>query len=119
MEFDARVADRIAAGADQADEQFRLLVENVVDYAIFLLDGQGVIATWNHGAERIKGYSAAEAVGRHVSMFYPLEDRAAGKPQALLAQAEREGRVEDEGWRLRKDGSRFWADVVITALRSP
>ncbi len=119
MQFDASVAERIAAGADPADEQFRLLVESVLDYAIFLIDSEGVIATWNPGAERIKGYSAADAIGRHFSMFYAPEDRAARKPQGLLARAARDGRVDDEGWRLRKDGSRFWADVVITALRSP
>ncbi len=102
-----------------ADEQFRLLVESVTDYAIFLLDPSGRVTSWNPGAERIKGYAAAEIVGRHFSLFYPPEDRAAGKPQAVLEQAAREGRAQYEGWRVRKDGARFWGDAVITALRGP
>jgi PAS domain S-box-containing protein len=116
MEPDSRIAE-LGAGADPADAQFRLLVETVSDYAIFLLDPQGRIVSWNAGAQRIKGYGAAEILGRHFSLFYTPEDLAAGRPGELLATAEREGRIEDEGWRLRKDGSRFWADVVITALR--
>jgi PAS domain S-box-containing protein len=88
----------------------------VRDYAIFALDAKGHIATWNEGARRLKGYAAEEIVGRHFSVFYPAEDVAAGKPDYELVVAEAEGRVEDEGWRLRKDGSRFWANVVITAL---
>jgi PAS domain S-box-containing protein len=98
-------------------EQFRLLVASVRDYAIFMLDPLGRIATWNLGAERIKGYTASEVIGSHFSVFYPPEDLAAGKPAAELAEAERVGRFEDEGWRIRKDGSRFWANVIITALR--
>jgi PAS domain S-box-containing protein len=98
------------------DAAFRLLVEAVEDYAIFLLDANGHVATWNNGARRIKGYDAGEIVGRHFSVFYPPDDIAAGKPQHTLATAARAGRVEDEGWRIRKDGSRFWANVVITAL---
>ncbi|SAK51080.1 PAS/PAC sensor signal transduction histidine kinase [Caballeronia fortuita] len=101
----------------QDDASFRLLVEAVEDYAIFLLDAHGYVATWNNGARRIKGYDAREIVGRHFSVFYPPGDIAAGKPQCELATATRHGRVEDEGWRLRKDGSRFWANVVITSLR--
>ncbi len=97
-------------------DECRMLVESVEDYAIFMLDVDGVIATWNRGAEKIKGYSAAEAIGRHYSIFYTPEDLAAGKPERELATARAEGRVEDEGWRLRKDGTRFWANVVITAL---
>ncbi len=100
----------------RSEERFRLLVERVQDYAIFMLDPEGRIASWNVGAERIKGYSASEVIGRHFSIFYPPEDVAAGKPQMLLRKAQEEGRVEDEGWRLRRDGSRFWGDVVITAL---
>jgi PAS domain S-box-containing protein len=100
-----------------AQEHFRLLVESVRDYAIFMLDPSGHVASWNSGARLIKGYSPEEIVGKHISTFYSPEDRAAQKPQTLLEIATREGRVEDEGWRLRKDGSRFWADVVITALR--
>jgi PAS domain S-box-containing protein len=98
-------------------EQFELLVSNVVDYAIFLLDPTGVIASWNEGAERIKGYRADEIIGRHFSIFYPVEDTRNGKPEWELEIARREGRYAEEGWRLRKDGTRFWASVVITALR--
>jgi PAS domain S-box-containing protein len=94
----------------------RLLVESVQDYAIFMLDAQGYVATWNRGAEKIKGYRAEEIVGRHFSTFYPAADVEAGKPAAELVDATRDGRVEDEGWRVRKDGSLFWANVVITAL---
>jgi PAS domain S-box-containing protein len=100
-------------------EQFRLLVESVQDYAIFMLDSEGHVATWNIGAERIKGYRASEIIGQHFSRFYPQEDIRSGKPQEELRVASAEGRFEDEGWRLRKDGSRFWANVVITALRDP
>ena len=117
MELDSRIAQHIDRGADPTDEQFRLLVASVTDYAIYLLDPGGRVVSWNAGAERIKGYRADEIVGRNFSLFYPLEDRGAGKPQQALAQAAREGRVEAEGWRVRKDGSRFWAEVVITALR--
>jgi PAS domain S-box-containing protein len=103
----------------QSEERFRLAIASVKDYAIFMLDADGRVETWNSGAEIAKGYRAAEVVGRHISVFYTPEDAAAGKPQQLLRRAAEEGRVEDEGWRVRKDGSRFWADVVITALRSP
>ena len=98
-------------------QQFQLLVASIEDYAIFMLDPAGRIATWNAGAQQIKGYSPEEALGQHISIFYPPEDVARGKPQALLGVALAEGRVEDEGWRVRRDGSRFWADVIITALR--
>src|ERR671933_2092375 len=96
---------------------FRLLVDRVVDYAIFLLTPDGHVASWNKGAERLKGYRAAEIIGHSFERFYPPEARAAGRPARLLAIARAEGRVEDEGWRVRKGGTRFWADVVITALR--
>lgn len=99
------------------EEQFQLLVSSVRDYAIFVLDPRGHVATWNPGAESIKGYTADEIIGKHFSVFYPADDVLADRPGQLLAQAAVEGRVEYEGWRLRKDGSRFWADVVITALR--
>ncbi|HEX3344206.1 MAG TPA: PAS domain S-box protein, partial [Polyangiaceae bacterium] len=102
-----------------SDDAFRLLVEGVRDYAIFMLDPGGFVATWNVGAERIKGYRAEDIIGQHFSRFYPAEDVRAGKCEYELAVADREGRFEDEGWRLRKDGSRFWANVVITALRDP
>ena len=95
----------------------RLLVESARDYAIFALDGSGEVLSWNAGAERLKGYTPAEIVGRHFSTFYPPEDIATGKPQRELAAAERDGRVMDEGWRVRKDGSRFWANVTITTMR--
>jgi PAS domain S-box-containing protein len=98
------------------EEHFRLLVESVLDYGIFMLDPQGNVATWNAGAERIKGWTADEIIGRHFSTFYPREAVESGWPQHELSVATREGRFEDEGWRVRKDGSRFWANVVITAL---
>ena len=104
--------------ADPADQQFRLLVSSVTDYAIYLLDGAGRVASWNAGAERIKGYRADEIVGRSFSQFYTPEDRAQGLPEQTLSQARREGRFQSEGWRLRKDGSRFWAMVVIDTVRN-
>ncbi|WP_438822085.1 PAS domain-containing sensor histidine kinase [Actinocrinis puniceicyclus] len=100
----------------ESEERFRLLVQDVSDYAIFMLDPTGHVASWNAGAERIKGYSEQEIHGRHFSVFYPPEDIAAGRPERNLETALLEGRVEDEGWRMRKDGTRFWANVVITAL---
>lgn len=101
----------------QSEERFRLLVEAVQDYAIFMLDPSGHVVSWNIGAQRIKGYHGAEIIGRHFSCFYPQEDLERGKPEWELRVAAKEGRFEDEGWRLRKDGSRFWASVVITAVR--
>ncbi|HEV7500391.1 MAG TPA: PAS domain S-box protein, partial [Vicinamibacteria bacterium] len=100
-----------------SEERFRLLVESVHDYAIFILDPQGYVATWNAGAERMKGYKAKEIIGQHFSVFFPQEMLDRGWPAHELKTARAEGRFEDEGWRLRKDGSRFWANVVITALR--
>jgi PAS domain S-box-containing protein len=99
------------------EEQFRLLVDGVKDYAIFMLDQAGYVISWNAGAERIKGYRAEEIFGRHFSCFYPREDIESGKPAKELESAATEGQYEEEGWRLRKDGSQFWASVVITALR--
>jgi PAS domain S-box-containing protein len=99
------------------EERFRRFVEAVQDYAIFMLDVKGNVITWNPGAERMKGYNASEIIGKHFSIFYPEQDIQSGKPPMELEVAEREGRFEDEGWRLRKDGSRFWANVVITAVR--
>ena len=101
-----------------SEECYRLLVDGVKDYAIFMLDPTGHVVTWNTGAEHIKGYRAAEAIGKHFSLFYPAEDVAGGKPERELEIAAAEGRLEDDGWRVRKDGSRFWANVVITALRN-
>ena len=100
----------------QSEEMFRLLVQSVKDYAIFMLDPTGRIVTWNEGAERIKGYTRDEIVGQHFSIFYPEEDIVAGKPERELETASREGMIEDEGWRIRKDGSRFFANVIITAI---
>jgi PAS domain S-box-containing protein len=102
-----------------SEERFRLLVHSVKDYAIFMLDPNGRIATWNEGAQRIKGYSATEIIGRHFSVFYPQEAIATNFPQHELKVATATGRFEDEGWRVRKDGSMFWASVIITALRKP
>jgi PAS domain S-box-containing protein len=103
----------------QSDETFRLLVESVQDYAIFLLSPKGRILTWNTGAQRIKGYSAHEIIGQHFSRFYSREAVESGWPDRELEIAERQGRFSDEGWRVRKDGTSFWASVVITALRGP
>ncbi|MGZ5434228.1 MAG: PAS domain-containing protein, partial [Thermoanaerobaculia bacterium] len=100
----------------QGAEIFQLLVSSVRDYAIFMLDPDGNIATWNLGAQRIKGYSPAEIIGRHFSTFYGEEDIRNRKPERELEIARAEGSVEDEGWRLRKDGTRFWANVIITAV---
>jgi PAS domain S-box-containing protein len=102
----------------QSEERFRLLVESVRDYAIFMLDPQGYITSWNEGAQRAKGYRSAEIIGQHFSRFYTPEDRTHGKPDSILKTAHETGRVHDEGWRVRKDGSRFWADVTITAVRN-
>ncbi|OLC67242.1 MAG: hypothetical protein AUH79_04495 [Betaproteobacteria bacterium 13_1_40CM_4_64_4] len=110
MELDTPLAAELASGSDPTDAQFRLLVETVSDYAIYLLDTAGHVMSWNAGAERIKGYAAAEILGRHFSIFYLPEDRAAGDPDQMLVQAAREGRMSAQGWRLRQDGSRFWAD---------
>ncbi len=95
-----------------------MLVESIRDYAVFMLDRHGRVQSWNAGAALIKGYQREEIVGKSIELFYTREDRENGRPAMLLAEAAREGRVEDEGWRVRKDGSRFWADVVITALRN-
>jgi PAS domain S-box-containing protein len=105
-----------AANAREVQERFRLLVESVTDYAIFILEPDGTVATWNLGAERIKGYKANEIIGKHFSIFYPPEDVAAGKTDRELEIATRTGRFEEEGWRIRKDGSRMWANVTITAM---
>jgi len=101
----------------RSEERFRLLVEGVQDYAIYMLTPDGTVTSWNGGARRIKGYEAHEIVGKHFSRFYRSEDIDAGKPWGELAMAREHGRAEDEGWRVRKDGTRFWARVVVTALR--
>ncbi len=101
----------------QSEERFRLMMESVVEYAILMLDPNGHVVSWNAGAERIKGYRTEEIVGKHFSQFYTPEDIASGKPSHELEVATAEGQCQDEGWRVRKDGSKFWANVLITALR--
>jgi PAS domain S-box-containing protein len=110
--------DAVSAGSDTSRaRELALLVESVRDYAIFLLDPRGYISTWNTGAQHLKGYEADEAIGRHFSVFYTDRDRATGHPAFELEVARREGRYEEEGWRVRKDGTHFWANVVLTAVR--
>ena len=108
---------RPADGEDEVQQSFRLLVASISDYAIFMLDPKGHVLSWNEGARRIKGYAASEVVGRHFSIFYEHADVQSGLPDWELIVAEREGRFEGNGWRVRRDGSKFWANVVITALR--
>jgi PAS domain S-box-containing protein len=110
-EMTREIASRI-----EAEKQLRLLVDSAEDYAIFMLDPSGRVTSWNQAAERIKGYKPNEIIGRHFSCFYPSEDVKTGKPERELQIATAEGRYEDEGWRIRRDGSRFWANVIITAL---
>ena len=102
----------------KTEQQFRLLVQGVTDYAIYMMDADGHVSSWNSGAERIKGYRPQEIIGKHFSNFFPEQDRLAGIPQQALETARRDGRYESEGWRLRKDGTRFWANAVIDAIRS-
>ena len=113
------ISERRAAevALTQSERQFRLLVSSVVDYALYMLDPNGIVTNWNTGAEQIKGYKAEEIIGQHFSRFYTPADRAAGVPLRGLNTASTEGRFETEGWRLRKDGSQFWANVVIDAIR--
>src|SRR4051794_14615202 len=113
-----RVSASSLANANEQLQQFRLMVASVRDYAIFMLDAGGYITTWNEGARHIKGYEETEVIGRHFSIFYTAEDRNRNHPAEELEVAVREGRYEEEGWRLRKDGTTFWASVVITALRN-
>ena len=98
-------------------DPFRRLVEGVQDYAILLLDKSGHILSWNAGAQQLKGYSAGEIVGRHISTFYTEEAKARKWPDQELQLAQAQGRFEDEGWRVRKDGTLFWANIIITALK--
>jgi PAS domain S-box-containing protein len=116
---DDPVRVRVSPELREGEQSLRLQIEGLRDFAIFMLDRDGCVATWNAGAERFKGYRAAEIIGKHFSCFYPAEDIAARKPQRELSIAERDGRFEDEAWRVRKDGSKFWANVLITALRDP
>jgi PAS domain S-box-containing protein len=101
----------------ESEQRMRLIIESTVDYAIFMLDPQGHVASWNPGAERIKGYRAEEIIGKHFSVFYPEQVARSGWPEEELRRATAAGRFEDEGWRIRKDGSRFWANVIISPLR--
>lgn len=110
--------DQITSALSEA-ERYRVLVEAIADYAIFMLDPTGRVASWNPGARRFKGYEAAEILGRHLSHFYTEADRAAGRPDEALERAAREGRFESEGWRVRKDGTRFWAHAIIDRITSP
>ncbi len=111
------ISDRKAAqdAALESERQFRILVQGVVDYAIFMLSPDGHVVSWNPGAERIKGYASEQIIGSHFSRFYTEEDVAAGVPENALETARRNGRFEAEGWRVRRDGSRFFAHVVIDA----
>ncbi len=113
------LSDRRAAqeALRKSEERFRMLVESVTDYAIYMLDPVGTITSWNSGAERAKGYKAEEILGENFARFYTEEDRIAGLPSRALHGAERDGRYESEGWRIRKDGTRFWANAVIDAIR--
>jgi PAS domain S-box-containing protein len=111
-------AEKAARGAaETAERRFRLLVDGVPDYALYLLDAEGRVVNWNAGAERLKGYRAEEIIGRHFSIFYPREDVQSGAPQEALTRAAADGRHEEERWRIRKNGGRFWATLVVTALR--
>src|SRR5690606_10718333 len=108
--------DKVSESRCHSEEQFRLLIEGVRDFAIFMLDPDGCVVTWNPGAEQITGYSAREVLGGSFERFYPEEQIRRRWPQYLLEAAKSAGRIEDEGWRIRKDGSRFWGSVTITAL---
>jgi PAS domain S-box-containing protein len=111
-------SDRLSASLTD-DGRYRLLIEAVIDYAIYMLDPTGVVTSWNPGAERVKGYAASEIIGQHFSRFYTPEDRERGIPEEALETARREGKFESEGWRIRKDGTRFWAHVVIDPIKQP
>ena len=105
------------ASSDASDaSRFQLLVQGVTDYALYMLSAEGVVTSWNAGAERMKGYTPDEIIGRHFSQFFTPEDKEAGLPQKALAQARQDGRFESEGWRVRKDGTRFWVSAVLDAI---
>lgn len=114
---DQHAASGLPSSMTNSSEMLRLLVDNVKDYAIIMLDPQGQVRTWNSGAEQIKGWKADEIIGQHVSRFYTPEDVNSGKADLELRAAARDGRFEDEGVRVRKDGTQFWASVIVTALR--
>src|SRR6187549_2097413 len=108
--------DRFDASWSEGDV-YRQLIDAIADYAIYMLDPKGFIVSWNPGAERFKGYTATEILGEHFSRFYTPEDQATGLPARALKTAAAEGRFENEGWRVRKDGTRFWAHVIIDPIR--
>ena len=114
---DARAELASPSTLRSSEEQFRRLVQGVTDYSLYMLDPNGTVVTWNAGAQRIKGFAPEEIIGQHFSRFYTEEDRQHGEPERALATARREGRFEKEGWRVRKNGERFWANVVIDAIR--
>jgi PAS domain S-box-containing protein len=116
---ESKASVKSAGSALGGEESFRLLVDSVRDYAIVMLDPKGRVVSWNSGAERIKGYTPEEIIGKDFTCFYPPEAIQRGLPQQELETAAKEGRFEDEGWRVRKDGSQFWANAIITALRDP
>src|ERR1044072_8505215 len=112
------MADQLHFDRHLSDRRFQLLIEAVTDYAIYMLEPSGHIATWNPGARRFKGYEADEIIGRHFSTFFTEEDKAADLPGRILRTAAEEGRFESEGWRVRKDGTRFWAQVMVDPIRA-
>ena len=114
MEQSSRFAESLSD-----DGRYRLLIEAMTDYAIYMLDPTGIVTSWNPGAQRFKGYTPSEIIGQHFSRFYTEEDQKRGLPALALATAAREGKFESEGWRVRKDGTRFWAYVVIDPIRTP
>ena len=113
-----QTSDRLDASLTE-EGRYRLLIEAVIDYAIYMLDPAGIVTSWNPGAQRVKGYASSEIIGQHFSVFYTEEDQKSGLPERALEIAEREGKFENEGWRVRKDGTRFWAFVVIDPIRRP
>jgi PAS domain S-box-containing protein len=118
VEHHVQELEQTAAKLDRSERDFRLLVRSVTDYAIYMLDPEGFITSWNAGAERIKGYGEDEIIGQHFSRFYTAEDRADLVPQRALATAKREGKYENEAWRVRKNGERFWASIIIDPIRN-
>ncbi|TMH10657.1 MAG: PAS domain S-box protein, partial [Betaproteobacteria bacterium] len=116
LQHDIAVRSKLEEEFKRSEEKIRLMVEGIQDYAIFMLDPDGKVASWNAGAEKIKGYKAEEIIGHHFSRFYPQEAIDRNYPQHELQIAAKHGRFEDEGWRLRKDGTAFWANVIIRAL---
>ena len=111
-------SDRFLASLTE-EGRYQLLIEAVTDYAIYMLDPTGIVTSWNPGAQRVKGYAPAEIIGQHFSRFYTEEDQKTGLPARALETAAREGKFESEGWRVRKDGTRFWAYVIIDPIRGP